>query len=905
MTVDEGRLTKLKEGFDQQELEQAFSYAVGKNRIPDYSEATTLNVPDSSHYTRTVLAQGLNEPLEMALLSEGDVLFVERKGAVKVYDNETRKVKPIANFNVFSGIEDGLLGVALDPQFPENHWIYFYYSVAKKSVNRLSRFELIGDSLAQASEKIMLEIPTQRIYCCHSAGYLAFDGQGNLYLSTGDNTNAEDPLVEGYPPVDERPGHELADDQATAANTDNLKGKILRITPEDDGGYSIPDGNLFPKDGSKGRPEIYIMGSRNPFRFTVDKKNNYLYWGDVGPDTKVKGENGEFMSYDEINQAKEPGFYGWPYFLGNNQAFPHYDYATKKEGPKKNPVKPINDSPNNTGQRILPPAQGAMIWYGKGNSREFPLVGNGGTSAMVGPVYYSELYPDTPYKLSEYYDGKIIIYEWIRGWLMAVTLDENGDYLRMEPFLGHLEFSAPVDVQISEEDGAIYVLEYGTNWFSKNTDAKLVRIEYKEGNRNPVAEITINNQYGATPLKVQLSGENSLDHDGNDKLKYHWDIDGKKLQGEKVDYTFTKAGVHDVKLTLTDEQGGKAITTSHVYAGNSPPEVHIETSANRSFYWDNSVLGYKIIVKDKEDAEIALDKVNLSFGYVPQGEDVALILSGNQDVTSFQYLKGQKMVASMDCRACHAMDEISVGPSYLAISKRYVNDKDAVEKLAAKIIEGGSGAWGAHAMSPHPNLSIEDAEEMVNYILSLSNKGKGGLPLEDNVSLKEHIGQGTKGTYLLSASYTDKGANGIEPLQSRDPIILRHPQVEAEDFDQGTAGIGTNTSNEFYAFIRGVQGGYMRFDHIDLRDIKELNYRLRPMSKGKIEVRLDKFNGPVISSVSVPSGSSAEGHSSWKELPAPLKPTQGIHNLYFVFIAENGTGKQLFDIDWVYFSNRG
>lgn len=225
-----------------------------------------------------------------------------------------------------------------------------------------------------------------------------------------------------------------------------------------------------------------------------------MYWGDVGPDTKVNGENGELMSYDEVNQAKSAGFYGWPYFLGNNQAFPHYDYATKQEGPKKDSAKPVNDSPNNTGERILPPARGAMIWYGKGNSRNFPLVGNGGASAMVGPVYYSDEYPEAPYKLSEYYDGKLIIYEWIRGWMMAVTFDDNGNYLRMEPFLEHFDFAAPVDVQIYPEDGAIYVLEYGTNWFSKNTDAKLVRIEYKEGNRNPVAEISIDSKYGATPF---------------------------------------------------------------------------------------------------------------------------------------------------------------------------------------------------------------------------------------------------------------------------------------------------------------------------------------------------------------------------------------------------------------------
>ena len=86
----------------------------------------------------------------------------------------------------------------------------------------------------------------------------------------------------------------------------------------------------------------------------------------------------------------------------------------------------------------------------------------------------------------------------------------------------------------------------------------------------------------------------------------------------------------------------------------------------------------------------------------------------------------------MDCMACHAMDNASVGPSYMAISQRYAGDKDAVKELAAKIIEGGSGVWGAHFMSPHPELPTKDAEEMVNYILALTDKDDSGkLPLKE------------------------------------------------------------------------------------------------------------------------------------------------------------------------------
>lgn len=898
---DNGWIYKIRNEYKENELGNTLAENIAKHKTPDYTRIKTLNVPDSSRYIRTVLAQSFDEPMGMAILPNNDVVLAERKGSVKIYNRETKQVRTITNFNVFSGIEDGLLGLAADPKFKDNHWMYFYYSVAgDKAVNRLSRFELNGDSLVSGSEKVLLEIPTQRKYCCHSAGYIAFDKDGLLYLSTGDNTNAEE--TEGYTPVDERPGRSLSDDQATAANTNDLRGKILRIKPLDDGTYAIPEGNLFPKGEPKTRPEIYIMGSRNPYRFSVDKKNNYVYWGDVGPDTKVMGRDGELMSYDEINQARKPGFYGWPYFLGDNEIFPKYDFATKQLGPGKNPSNPVNDSPNNTGERILPPAQPAMIWYGKKNSKRFPLLGNGGASAMAGPVYYSDQYPGSPYKLHDYYNGKLFIYEWIRGWIMAVTLDENGNYLRMEPFLENFKVKAPVDMQFGP-DGALYMLEYGTNWFSKNMDAKLVRIEYMEGNRNPVAEISLDEQYGAAPFAVQLSGKKSLDHDRDDHLSYVWNVDGKVIQGQNISYTFTKSGVYQVTLTVDDNKGGKGTATSQIFVGNTPPVVQIETSANRSFYWDNSLLDYNVSVQDKEEQQINPEKVKVSFGYIPRGKDLAVILSKNQDAGSSRFIRGQQLTATLDCRACHSLDQASVGPTYLAISSRYKAKAGSVAYLSDKIIKGGSGVWGERAMTPHPELSKTDAEEIVNYILSINDKSEAGEGLSDRIVLQEHIGKGTEGSYLLNASYTDRGANGIEPIQSRDYIALRNPLVQAEDFDEGNVRLGTITT-VFLTYATGIgHNSFIRFNKIDLSHVRQLKYRVQAQSGGKIELRLDRMDGPVVSSLDIPSKSSGT-QASWKEYIAGLESTKGVHDLYFVFTDSEGK-KGLFDLDWIYFSNTG
>ena len=861
-----------------------------------------LNVPDSSRYTRVVLAEGLDEPLQMAILPNNNVLFVERKGGVKIYDARSGQVKTIANFNVFSGIEDGLLGVVLDPDFNTNHWAYFYYAPGGvDSVNRLSRFDIIGDSLLPGSEKILLEIPTQRIFCCHSAGGIAFGPDSLLYVAIGDNTNADDPFKEGVQPVDERPGHELADDQGTAANTNDLRGKILRIRPERDGSYSIPEGNLFPEGTPKTKPEIYVMGLRNPYRLTIDMKTNFLYWGEVGPDTKFLGKDGSRMSYDEVNLAKKPGFYGWPYFLGNNDMFPMYDFATKKERSHKDPLRPVNESRNNTGERELPPARPAMIWYGKDSSKQFPMVGRGGASVMVGPVYYSDLFPGSPYKLSEYYNGKLLVYEWIRNWIMAVTLDEEGNYLRMEPFLPHLQFAAPIDMKFGP-DGALYVLEYGTNWFSKNQDAKLVRIEYQEGNRNPGAVVDIDTPYGAAPLTVQFSAKKSVDHDHDDKLSYRWNIDDHGLRGETVTYTFTKAGRYDVKLTVTDDKGGKGTAVSRVLVGNTPPEIQIQISGNRSFYWDNAVLDYNIVVSDKEEAVINPADVKVSFGYIPNGKDIPVILSGSQDVGSFKYLKGRQMIAALDCKSCHSVDKESVGPAFLAIAERYAAKAGVTKQLADKIIKGGSGAWGDRPMTPHPGLSDGDASAIVNYILSLSDK-KEQLPLKGTLFLKEHIGKGGNGSYLLDVSYTDHGANGIEPLEDREHIILQNPLIQAEDFDVGNVRVTSTTVNAVsYTYVTGINGNsYLSFKNIDLTLVKRLKYLIHPQSGGSIELRLDKINGPLISTALIPSANA--GGSTWKEITTSLAEMKGIHDLYFVFTDQGSEKRNLFNIDWICFFN--
>ncbi len=467
-------------------------YAIGKRRPLDYGQTTVARPPADSLARKVSLTMGtLAEPTEMAVLPSGDVLIAQRGGEVMLYHDADHSVKSAGRVPVYvktklgKDAEEGLLGVTIDPEFATNHYVYLFYSPADTTVNRLSRFEFDGDSLKIGSEKVVLQFFSQREICCHTGGSLAFAPGRLLYVSTGDNSTPFDEANEtfashGFSPTDDRPGHEPYDARRSSANTNDLRGKILRIRVLTNGTYDIPPGNLFPPGTAKTRPEIYVMGNRNPYRISVDQKSGFLYWGEVGPDASddtlaTRGPRG----YDEINQARTAGNYGWPLFVGDNYAYHQWDYATGMSGPLYDAAAPQNTSRNTTGLRDLPPARSAFIWYPYGDSHDFPPVGKGGRTAMAGPVYHADRFSEQrATAMPQYYDGKLFVYDWIRHWIMAVTLRPNGDYEAMERFAPRDSFSAPIDMELGP-NGQLYVLEYGKAWFAKNADAGLSRIEYR------------------------------------------------------------------------------------------------------------------------------------------------------------------------------------------------------------------------------------------------------------------------------------------------------------------------------------------------------------------------------------------------------------------------------------------
>ena len=863
-------------------------YAIGDNMQLDYGKALTSRVPAEERFAKTSLVVGeFFEPTEMTILPNLDILVTQRRGEIMLYKNDTKKVKQVGFLDVYwktkhtPGVnaEEGLLGIQKDPDFKTNHFFYVYYSPTDTSVNRLSRFTLAGDTMDLRSEKIILEVASDREICCHTGGSIAFGQNATLFVSTGDNsTPFDEPNTpfpnHGFAPLDDRPGHRQYDSRRGAGNTNDLRGKILRIRIKPDGSYEIPEGNLFPKGMSKTRPEIYVMGNRNPYRIAVDKKNGYLYWGEVGPDASddsldTRGPRG----YDEVNQARKAGFFGWPLFVGNNYAYHAHDYTTNAVGPPYDAAKPINDSRNNTGLRELPPAQPAFIWYPYGESPDFPQLGTGGRCAMAGPVFYSDLYPDST-RMPDYYNGKFFMYDWVRGWFKAVTMLPNGDFDKMEPFMEHTRFNAPVDVETGP-DGKIYVLEYGNGWFTKNADAGISRIDYNAGNLAPVtSDLSVDKVSGLLPLTVTVTVKaRDIEHDS---LRYVWDLgDGTKKETKvpRLQYTYNKAGDYAISVEVID--AGNASSKSGVvaiYAGNTTPLVDVVIRGNQSFYFEGQPVQYDVVVRDGPGSAIVRDLKDLVVSAVyAEGTDLAASSQGHQHLSAAA--AGKNLMLSLDCKTCHKTDEKSIGPSFTDVAKKYEKDPGAVSWLIQKIGKGGSGKWGEVAMPAHPALKEDDIRSIIGWIQSLS-AAKGlvkSLPASGSVDPTMHQPAKEKGVLTITASFTNKGENNSRPLTGSGSAALRSSRIS-------------------FGHVGNLQTGLHK-DLLDLSRVKGaelgIEWNRSPAAAYAFELRLDSARGKKIGGYDLAGAkvvASGDGKHYLQTMKAAMEPVEDgkLHNIYII-----------------------
>jgi cytochrome c len=826
----------------------------GSNVINGKEQALPIDTPDQDRFVKVTLSQGqFTEPTELAVLPNLDILVAQRRGELMLYKNQTKKLSQAAKLDVYSktslsdvNAEEGLLGLTIDPKYASNQYVYLFYSPMGKSVNRLSRFKMVNDMLSMSSEKVILEFYSQREICCHTGGSIAFGPDGLLYISTGDNSTPFDVpkqqyVNKGYAPLDNRPGLQQYDSRRSAGNTNDLRGKILRIKPNEDGTYDIPEGNLFPKGTEKTRPEIYVMGNRNPYRISVDQKNSNLYWGEVGPDAPNDDELRGPRGYDEVNQARKAGNFGWPYFIGNNYPYKAYDYTNGTNGAAFDPAGAENNSSNNTGLSKVPAAQPAFIWYPYGVSKEFPQVGSGGRTAMAGPVYYTK--PGVnPYP--EYYDGKLIIYEWVRGWIKAVTMAPNGDYKSMEPFLTNLTFSAPIDMELGP-DGKLYVLEYGKGWFAKNPEAGISRVDYLKGNRPPViSSLDIQKTSGLLPYKM-IAKVKATDADGG-KLTYVWNLGNglkKTTTVPELQYTFIKAGEYPISVQVIDNE--KASVKSNVvpvFAGNEHPQVNILLSGNKSFYFPGKDVAYNVVVTDK-GAVVNKERIYISSSYT-EGSDLAGAQLGHQQVA--QTLIGKSLMMKSDCSTCHKVTGVSIGPAFDKVSAKYQQDSKAVDYLASKVMKGSSGVWGEVPMPAHSAMKETEVKQIVEWVLSLSAKQNAvaSLPTNGKITPTETINK-SKPVLALKASYSDLGAKGLKPLTTTNTYNLKSNTIVWTDI-KDFSGF-TRRDNGGFTLLQNA--GWLKLSEIDLTDVKAFNITASSQiadADYEIEIRLNSQDGTVL-----------------------------------------------------------
>lgn len=837
---------------------------------------------DPSRFEKEVLVGAANDAIQMEVFPNGDILFVEFWGTVKYWDAETRETSTLGKIPTKAKGEIGMLGMAADRDFLNTGHFYVLFTPEKKAdTMRVSRFTVKEGKLDLGTEAQLLDWPYDTEHIYHMGGAMWMDGKGDLYIGNGDNCHWNPGL-----PVDFREGRVSWDAFRSAANSRDLRGKILRIHPEPDGTYTNPKDNLFP-DGKDGRQEIYCMGIRNPFRISVDDPTGTLYIADVGPNVMPK-LGVEPVGYEELNATTTAGNFGWPAFIGPNETLPLFDFDNNKEIERQDPAKPTNRSPNNNGIKNLPPAKPAMIWFNNLPSKLFPAVGSGGRSIMAGPVYRYEASCDTPIKFPKELDGHLFLYEWMRNWIATVS-PESGKP-DVAKFLPDWNFRRPIDMKFGY-DGALYMVEYGDQWWH-NQDSRIVRIVYRRGNRPPVADIAASQTAGRQPLTIQLSAGGSTDPDG-DELGFSWKVDGKTVgEDANLPYVFKEAGTYEVTLDATDSNGLTNSTATTIHVGNARPDVQFASPAHGSFFDWKEEIPYKVKVADVDSPDVKKDLVSVQGQFLGRRFDG----KGNPFVEP-----GLQLMRESTCFSCHLSTNASGGPTYGKVSEKYADVPHALETLAGKVINGGTGVWGKLPMPAHPQHTQDQARQMVAWILSLGKEDAPKAGLKGKWVAPEQPKGGARaneGVLILTAGYTDAGADGAPPLRGESTIVLHSRKKKAALYD-------ANHGMDYVEQVegeRGILGLFEKGDHItwkelNLKGIKSLLVRAGGLGEatGSFELRQGTPEGKLLARVKVP----ATGEGEYKEIEVKLRGKPGLTDVCVVAKPKGKSG--VLGLNWIEF----
>jgi glucose/arabinose dehydrogenase len=237
------------------------------------STAAAATLP--SGFSETQVATGLTNPTAMQFAPDGRLFVSEQGGRLRVVKDGTLLPAPFVSLTVNSSGERGLLGIAFDPAFESNHWVYVYYTATSPAIhNRISRFTANGDVAVAGSEVVIFDLDNLSTATNHNGGSLAFGPDGKLYAAVGENANS-----------------------ANAQSMTTVLGKMLRLNKDG----SIPTDNPFYASTSGKNRAIWALGLRNPFTFAFDAAGGALFINDVGQ-----------SAWEEIDDGIAGSNYGWP-----------------------------------------------------------------------------------------------------------------------------------------------------------------------------------------------------------------------------------------------------------------------------------------------------------------------------------------------------------------------------------------------------------------------------------------------------------------------------------------------------------------------------------------------------------------------------------------------------------------
>ncbi len=612
-----------------------------------------------SSFTRTILVDDANGPIDIDIAADGKVYWSEigpiqgftSEGYIKMHDQSgaagnTTTVATIPTRADHSNSEDGVLGMALEPGFdlsdPTKRDLYVYYSPRNPAwpttgdaytvgYNVISRFTLnaSGTAVVPGSEQEILRVPKVKLagnptWCAgcpsgngpgHVGGAaLEFDSEGNLYLGVGDDVSPNEAGHNAYPPLDYR-AQEHRDARKTAANTGDLRGKIVRVHPLDEiapgaepgigATYSIPEGNMFEPGAANARPEIYAMGFRQPFTVHTDPANpGTIGVGEFCHDNSANAANRAPAGTCEWNLISQPGFHGWPFCVGpNNPANTTYrwDYASgTSTGSQYDcslaqipsdlnyaPAGQTNPGPTNPGLANIPgPAVPATIWkkYTNEQGNQFGDLGPGGMQPITGPIYRYDPETAGPGAFPAYYDGSWLIHN--RGsdtgfWKDVRLRSDNNQMLEVYNFLPANQFGPPnnglvIPVDFGP-DGALYMGRFQVGCCRNEIDpadqTEIVKIEFNvqdeclDDTQPPNASHQIEGQAHPTEPDTYLIGgledsarlqvtANDVGCAGVDQVEYRVNSDSEDdWQPYEGPVAFSAPDAYAVDYRATDEFG--------------------------------------------------------------------------------------------------------------------------------------------------------------------------------------------------------------------------------------------------------------------------------------------------------------------------------------------------------------